>query len=247
MEESVLKNLIAIFKTQARQSFSAQEQQDFRGIYTDPPQSYADKYPDIPKPEPPLSPRLLAARWASHDLRGEDMPSIAADLLEAGYDTPTLRRLAGEMNVTCSADVEELVEKMFRELDIYYPLSEAQAKLFFTQQISREVVAGMRNPWKAASELNRLWGYEIWHHKDLCDVAQLHEELDYISVARGTLPQLTKELVNTYARLGAPTNREKRTISYGLLQGQGWIADDFDAPLPDDLLAQFEGRDEPPV
>jgi hypothetical protein len=29
----------------------------------------------------------------------------------------------------------------------------------------------------------------------------------------------------------------------GLLEGKGyWIADDFDAPLPDDLLDLFEGR-----
>ncbi len=33
----------------------------------------------------------------------------------------------------------------------------------------------------------------------------------------------------------------------GLLEGQGyWIADDFDAPLPDDLLDLFEGRTKEP-
>ena len=33
----------------------------------------------------------------------------------------------------------------------------------------------------------------------------------------------------------------------GLLAGQGyWIADDFDAPLPDDLLDLFEGRTKEP-
>jgi prevent-host-death family protein len=29
----------------------------------------------------------------------------------------------------------------------------------------------------------------------------------------------------------------------GVLTGKGWIADDFDAPLPEDVLADFEGRD----
>jgi len=38
---------------------------------------------------------------------------------------------------------------------------------------------------------------------------------------------------------------EKRPIRFGLLEGKGWIADDFDAPLPDDLQALFEGRDDP--
>jgi len=38
---------------------------------------------------------------------------------------------------------------------------------------------------------------------------------------------------------------EKRMRSFGSLEGKGWIADDFNDPLPDELLALFEGRDEP--
>jgi prevent-host-death family protein len=50
------------------------------------------------------------------------------------------------------------------------------------------------------------------------------------------------------ARAGKPVarlttiNQPKRTFKLGLLQGKGWIAEDFDAPLPEELLAQFEGR-----
>ncbi len=50
------------------------------------------------------------------------------------------------------------------------------------------------------------------------------------------------------ARAGKPVARltaleeKKRPIVFGLLEGQGWIADDFNAPLPDDLQAAFEGR-----
>jgi hypothetical protein len=54
-------------------------------------------------------------------------------------------------------------------------------------------------------------------------------------------------LIEVFARLGAPTGREKRAISFGCLEGKGWIADDFNGPLPDDLQALFEGRDEPSV
>ena len=35
----------------------------------------------------------------------------------------------------------------------------------------------------------------------------------------------------------------KRKIKFGLMKGEIVIADDFDAPLPDELLAAFEGRD----
>jgi len=34
----------------------------------------------------------------------------------------------------------------------------------------------------------------------------------------------------------------KRPIVYGLMEGEGWIADDFDGPLPNEIQAGFEGR-----
>jgi prevent-host-death family protein len=48
------------------------------------------------------------------------------------------------------------------------------------------------------------------------------------------------------ARAGKPVARltqlepAKRPIRYGGLKGKIWIADDFDAPLPADVLASFE-------
>jgi prevent-host-death family protein len=44
------------------------------------------------------------------------------------------------------------------------------------------------------------------------------------------------------ARLTALNKKQKRLIGLGALEGKGWIADDFDAPLPDEVLAEFEGR-----
>lgn len=50
------------------------------------------------------------------------------------------------------------------------------------------------------------------------------------------------------ARSGKPVARlttlkqEKRPLVFGLLEGEGWIAEDFDAPLPDKILREFEGR-----
>ena len=51
------------------------------------------------------------------------------------------------------------------------------------------------------------------------------------------------------ARAGKPVARlttidqpKKKPIVYGLLEGKGWIADDFDDPLPDEIQKYFEGR-----
>ena len=52
------------------------------------PAPWVGKYPDVPPPESTLSIRYVAARWACGELYGEDMPRIAADLLEAGMAAP---------------------------------------------------------------------------------------------------------------------------------------------------------------
>ena len=40
-----------------------------------------------------------------------------------------------------------------------------------------------------------------------------------------------------------PFDNENKSIRFGVLRGKVKVADDFDAPLPDDILAEFEGRE----
>jgi antitoxin (DNA-binding transcriptional repressor) of toxin-antitoxin stability system len=44
------------------------------------------------------------------------------------------------------------------------------------------------------------------------------------------------------ARLTKIEQSKKKPIVYGLLEGKGWIADDFDDPLPEEIQKYFEGR-----
>ena len=55
-----------------------------------------------------------------------------------------------------------------------------------------------------------------------------------IIIARGGKP---------VARLAPLEPRRPRRL--GLLKGKIWVAKDFNAPLPDDLLDLFEGKGEP--
>ena len=52
-----------------------------------------------------------------------------------------------------------------------------------------------------------------------------------VVIARGGKP------VARLTRLGAP----KRKLKFGVLKGRIKVAEDFDAPLPGSVLAQFEG------
>jgi prevent-host-death family protein len=67
------------------------------------------------------------------------------------------------------------------------------------------------------------------HFSRLVDAAASGEE---IVIAKAGKPA---------ARL-VPMERAKVTRRFGGLKGKVRIADDFDAPLPDDLVAAFEGR-----
>ncbi|MGA9041991.1 MAG: type II toxin-antitoxin system Phd/YefM family antitoxin [Terriglobales bacterium] len=55
----------------------------------------------------------------------------------------------------------------------------------------------------------------------------------------------------TIARAGVPVARlvpvesKKKIRPLGMDRGKIWIADDFDAPLPDDLLREFYGGEVP--
>jgi len=53
-----------------------------------------------------------------------------------------------------------------------------------------------------------------------------------VIIARGGKP------VARLTRLEAP----QKKIRFGLLKGKVKVAKDFDAPLPEDLIGQFEGR-----
>jgi prevent-host-death family protein len=57
-----------------------------------------------------------------------------------------------------------------------------------------------------------------------------------VTIARSGVP---------VARLVAVAPEKKRPL--GFARGQVWVADDFDAPLPDDLLAAFYGGEIPKV
>ena len=49
------------------------------------------------------------------------------------------------------------------------------------------------------------------------------------------------------ARLVAVSPKEKKNRLLGMDRGQVWVADDFDAPLPDELLKQFYGGELPKI
>ena len=76
------------------------------------------------------------------------------------------------------------------------------------------------------------------------EIANIHE-------AKSQLSRLIEAVVSgeevVIAKAGTPVVRlvsvdQKPALRLGLMKGKIRIADDFNAPLPDDVLATFEGR-----
>ena len=178
-----------------------QTREDYLKLFSELPHNYSETFPDLPPPLPPHAPELLVARWVSHDLRCEDWPNRAADLLEAGYDTPTLRMLAGEIRVASAADVEPLVARVFRELGVSYPISERDARRLTARELAREALSGRRNVWSVARELRFLATLEGWQDALLNGVDECLESIDRDPEWRPTVEQLNSDLIELLAQI----------------------------------------------
>jgi hypothetical protein len=173
-------------------------------------ESWSWKYPDVPPPDTKLSLAFLAAAWACHDIYGEDMPLIAANLMEAGFDSPSLRRLAGETNVTCSADVADLVAKAFREFNIPCPLPETKSTLILSRQVAREVIAGERDPKRGAMYLECLWRGRGWTtgNEDITAILALNDEFEWGSQFQRPDDGIRDDLLDAFANLAKLSDQE---------------------------------------
>jgi len=179
--------------------------EDLQALYTDSPFSMAKAYPEVPPPDDSLSPMILAARWAAHDLYAEDMPGIAADLLEKGLDSPALKRVAAEMHLDSSEAAQPQVGRMFRELGILHRLGEDEAKLVVSRQVAREVIAGYRNAWSAASHLEIVVWSWVSPNPELGKIFSINDELQWEARYRRSLSDLRCALIAAFVRVAMMT------------------------------------------
>jgi len=97
-----------------------------------------------------------AAFWQLELLASEDLPLIAANALERGSDSPSLRILAGEAEKVAST-VGPLFLRALHELGIPLP-APASAQMTVARFYARKILDGSLSPYEGA--------YRIW-----CDVA----------------------------------------------------------------------------
>src|SRR5438552_10283990 len=95
---------------------------------------------------------IAVARWVLGLLSGKELPWVACAALEAGLDSPALRRLAGELRPTMG-EAEPLFEKALGELHIDVP-TKSEAGLIVAKAYAVRIVEGSVSPYEGA---RRIW------------------------------------------------------------------------------------------
>jgi hypothetical protein len=74
----------------------------------------------------PFSPRLIQARWVLDKLPSEEVPRLAQDALESGYDGKNVRRIAG-LTQTDRAELLPLMPGFLAEMGVAATLPRDEA------------------------------------------------------------------------------------------------------------------------
>jgi hypothetical protein len=104
-----------------------------------------------------FNPDSFVAKWYCSKVGPEDMPRFAADALEAGYDGPALRRLAGLIKPT-SRDVGDLFRNALLEIGKVKIQSKEQAVFSLSRETAADILQGRIDPVRGAEILARYAG-----------------------------------------------------------------------------------------
>jgi hypothetical protein len=110
----------------------------------------------------PFSPELIHARWEFGKVATEDIPKLAQDALERGYDGENIRKVAGLVAPTYF-DLQPLKNGFLRELGITQQLSNRDAGLLLSRLIADGIAKGQIAPYEGSSFIWREIANELWH------------------------------------------------------------------------------------
>ena len=128
--------------------------------------------------------------------RGDDLPPIATDALAEGFDSASLRVLAGEMNPAMS-DAGPLFERSLAEIGLRLPTKQ-EAALIIGKHYARRILRGDLTPYEGAV---RIW-YNVSNRLSAPCQVLLHfvgaaSEIEDIP-ERGHLPWTRRRLIRQY-------------------------------------------------
>jgi hypothetical protein len=98
----------------------------------------------------PFSAELIQARWEFDELPSEDLPVLAQDALELGFDGKITRRIAGLIRPRKS-DLQPFVSGFLAEMGIKKTLTREQAGFLLARFVAQGIVERRIKPYDGAS------------------------------------------------------------------------------------------------
>jgi hypothetical protein len=102
-----------------------------------------------------MKPRTIVARWSLELLSGEELPALAGDLLQNGYDNQALREVAGLVRPTLR-DAEETFNRGMLQAG-FTRLATPQAVRLLAWDVAKGIVDEEIAPESGARQLAGLW------------------------------------------------------------------------------------------
>jgi len=97
---------------------------------------------------------IVAAKWVLGLIPSQALPQLATDAMEAGFDSPALRELAGELHPTLGAS-GPLFETILDEIGVGIP-DRSRAGLVLARSYAAQITAGTLSPYEGARKIWRL-------------------------------------------------------------------------------------------
>lgn len=115
---------------------------------------------------------LVTALWSLDSLPSAELPKFASEALSAGYDSPSLRILAGEISPAMS-DAAPLFLRALQEIGVTIP-SHVEAGKIVAAHLARDVVSGKISPYQGA---RRIW-WDVYN-----EIEELQELVVFVGLA----------------------------------------------------------------
>jgi hypothetical protein len=141
----------------------------------------------------PFEQKLIEAKFAMNRILPEELPALALDALEAGYDGPNLRRLTA-LNRPSAWEVDMFLPGAKQEMGMI-DLSPRVAGLRLSQEVARQMLDGKMDIVSNLDRLERLW-IDSDYPVELSNLGMLADEIEYSAaiLRHGFIPQVIQEL-----------------------------------------------------
>lgn len=122
----------------------------------------------------PFDPSAVEARLALNLISSTDMPRLAWDALEAGFDGPALRRMAA-FEFPTFFQIQEVLPRAMEEMHLG-KLDNAEAAVRLAKMRAQEIVAANSDTFKHLRDFEQLW-IEADYCQELVEYGNLDDEV----------------------------------------------------------------------